>query len=248
MTGTFQIAQVRIAVASLHEEVQRLCAEYRVPEGKCDFAVETAQADIDFEREKSAREDRNAGRSVRLFSDAYLETLAVYRKIAERLPAYDTFLIHGSAISVEGVGYLFAAKSGTGKSTHARLWRELAGDRAVMLNDDKPLVRITSGGAEVWGTPWDGKHRLSANRSAPLRGIAFLEQAEENRIRPLSASESFPLLLQQTYRPVDSAAMAQTLRLLDALTARVPLWRLCCNLELSAARLAYETMSGEAGR
>jgi serine kinase of HPr protein (carbohydrate metabolism regulator) len=61
------------------------------------------------------------------------------------MPYYDTFLFHGSAIAVDGVGYLFTAKSGTGKSTHARLWRELLGARAVMVNDDKPLLRVTEG-------------------------------------------------------------------------------------------------------
>ena len=64
-----------------------------------------------------------------------METLAVYRKMAD----YDTVLLHGSAIAVDDEGYFFTAKSGTGKSTHARLWREMLGDRAVMINDDNRL-------------------------------------------------------------------------------------------------------------
>ena len=84
--------------------------------------------------------------------DDYLETLAVCRKIAERMPEYDTFLFHGSCIAVDGVGYLFTAKSGTGKSTHTRLWRELLDNRATMVNDDKPLIRIADDGLVIYGT------------------------------------------------------------------------------------------------
>lgn len=241
MTGIYRLAGRHIQITSLHASVHALCAGYR-DEGAPDFAVETTKADIEYEREKSAREDERAGIPARRFSDGYLEELAAYRKIAEKAPFYDTLLFHGSVLSVDGAGYLFAAKSGTGKSTHARLWRELLGERAVMVNDDKPLLRVTEGGVTVYGTPWDGKHRLSADLAIPLRGIALLERAAENRIRPITAAEAYPLLLQQSYRPSDAAALSRTLSLLDRLAALVPLWRLGCNMERPAARLAFDTM------
>lgn len=75
-----------------------------------------------------------------------LEETAVYRKIADKMVDYDTFVFHGSVIAVEGQAYLFTAKSGTGKSTHTRLWREMLGDKAVMVNDDKPMLRVTESG------------------------------------------------------------------------------------------------------
>lgn len=117
------------------------------------FHIATTQYDIDFEREKSAREDTKEGIPIRQFSDAYLETLAVYRKIADYLLSCDTLLFHGSVIAVDGEGYLFTAKSGTGKSTHTRLWREYFGERAVIVNDDKPLLHITDSGVTAYGTP-----------------------------------------------------------------------------------------------
>lgn len=129
-----------------------------------------SQSDIDFEREKSAREDIKEGIPIRQFSDAYLETLAVYRKIADILLSCDTLLFHGSVVAVDREGYLFTAKSGTGKSTHTRLWREYFGERAIMVNDDKPLLHITDSGVTAYGTPWDGKHRLSKNIEVPLKG------------------------------------------------------------------------------
>ena len=116
------------------------------------FTIATTQSDIDFEREKSAREDIKEGIPIRHFSDAYLETLAVYRKIADHILSCDTLLFHGSVIAIDGEGYLFTAKSGTGKSTHTRLWREYFGERAVMVNDDKPLLHITDSGVTAYGT------------------------------------------------------------------------------------------------
>ncbi|MBR2716438.1 MAG: hypothetical protein IKD79_01715 [Oscillospiraceae bacterium] len=245
MTELYRFAERRIRITSLHRAVHTLCAAYRAPGGEEDFAVRTGQIDIDLEREQSAREDRREGVPVRHYSDEYLESLAVYRKIAERMPACDTILLHGSAIAADGAGYLFTARSGTGKSTHARLWRELLGDRAVTINDDKPILRAADGGVLVCGTPWDGKHRLSCNRSVPLRGIALLERAAENRIEPISPRAAYPMLLQQVYRPRDSAALQQTLTLLDRLAAAVPLWRLGCNMSPEAARVSYEAMKGE---
>ena len=241
MTGVYHIADKCIEIASIYTKVHELCGPYS-DEGTSDFSVEIQQADIDFEREKSAREDRVEGIPVRRHSDAYLETLAVYRKIAERMPAYDTILFHGSAIAVDGQAYLFTAKSGTGKSTHTRLWRELLGDRAVMVNDDKPMIRVTDDGAVIYGTPWDGKHRLSSNISVPLKAICILERAEENRIEPISAGEAYPMLLQQTYRPADPAALAKTLTLIDRLSRGVKLYRLGCNMDIRAAELSYGTM------
>ena len=244
MTEIYQIAGVRIGVSSLYDEVCWLCADYRA-DGEPDFSVHTSEADIDFERERSAREDKIEGVPVRRFSDGYLETLAVYRKIAEKMPDYDTFLFHGACVAVDGEGYLFAAKSGVGKSTHARLWRELLGDRAVIVNDDKPLIRVTDSGATVYGTPWDGKHRLSSNIAVPLRAICILERAERNSIRPISASEAYPMLLQQAYRPMDASALDKTLRLIDKLTEPVSFWRLGCNMDIEAARIAYDAMKGQ---
>ena len=41
----------------------------------------------------------------------------------------DTLCIHAAVVSCEGKGYLFLGPSGTGKSTHARLWLSSHGDR-----------------------------------------------------------------------------------------------------------------------
>lgn len=241
----YRMAERNIGIESLYERVHARCAAYRT-EDEPDFIVRTTSADIDFERVQSAREDQLEGRRARPCNDEYLEELAVYRQIAERMPAYDTFLFHGSAVAVDGWGYLFAAKSGTGKSTHARLWQALLGDRLTYVNDDKPLIRITPDAALVCGTPYDGKHHLSSDISVPLRAVCCLQRGTENRIRRISAGAAFPRLLQQAYTPRDQEALRRTIGLLQGLTERVQFYELSCNMDPEAAQVAFEAMGGEA--
>ncbi|MBQ9064730.1 MAG: hypothetical protein IJ123_04725 [Blautia sp.] len=234
MTNCYRFADVNIRITYINEAVNLYCKDYRTDE-PADFAVIIEQKDIDYERSRA----EHSG-----FSDAYLETLAVYRKIAERMPQYDACLLHGSAIAVDGAAYIFTAASGTGKSTHARLWRELLGDRAVMINDDKPFIRVHSDGtAAAYGTPWDGKHHLSRNIAAPVRSVCILERSAENHIRQITKEEAFPMLLRQIYRPADPEALSKTLKLIDRLN--VKLYRLGCNMESEAAEISYNTMKEE---
>ena len=237
----YRMAERNILIRSVYPQVHDYCRAYRA-QGEPDFVVAVAQADLDAERRIAAREAETEGLPPRRWTDAYLEELAVYRKIAAALPAFDTILFHGSAVAADGVCYLFTAKSGVGKSTHTRLWRAVLGDRAVMINDDKPLLRIDNTETTVFGTPYDGKHRLSSNTSAPLGAICLLARGETNRIRRVSAANALPDLLRQVFRPTEPEAMRQTLALVDRLAARTPLFRLECNPEPEAARIAYEAM------
>ena len=235
------LAGRKIGISALYESSRDFCKDY-ICSGAADFSLSVSPDDIRFEREKSAREDELEGIPVRNFSDPYLETLAIYRKIAEQMPKYDTFLFHGSVIAVDGIGYLFTAKSGTGKSTHTRFWREEFGSRAFIVNDDKPLLRVTDTNVLAYGTPWDGKHRLSTNTAVPLKAICVLERGTENHIEPLSPRQALPTLFQQSYRTQTPEYMGSLLQLLDKLTVRVPFYRLHCNLDPAAARVAYEGM------
>ena len=237
-----------IRVQSLFPETGDFLKEYHT-EAEPEFDVVTEKEDIEYERRKSEAEDKKEGIPIRYFTDEYLETLAVYRRIAEQMLSYDTILFHGSVIAVDGEGYLFTAKSGTGKSTHTRLWRENFGDRAVMVNDDKPLLRITKDGVIAYGTPWDGKHRLSSNISVPLKGICILERAAENHIIKIDTKEqlrsAYPMIVQQIHRAGNPASVGKTMELIDRLMDAVPIYRLSCNMERSAAKVAYEGMQNE---
>ncbi|MBO4471084.1 MAG: hypothetical protein J5841_04965, partial [Clostridia bacterium] len=188
MTGTYLIGDQMIGISSLYSAVHDYCRDYRAV-GAPVFYVETTPEDLVFERERSEQ----IGEVIPVQSEENrnkeLEILAVYRQIAEQMPFRDTFLFHGSAIAVDGAAYLFTARSGTGKSTHTRLWREMLGDRAVMVNDDKPLIHLTEDGAVVYGTPWNGKHRLGTNAVVPLKAVCILGRGERNSIRGITREE-----------------------------------------------------------
>lgn len=238
---TLKLADVPIAARVLYPETERFCRQYLTAEPAA-LSVAVAGEDVEAERARSAAQDRREGREPYPWPDAYLETLALYRKIAEELISRDVLLVHGSAVAVDGTAYLFTARSGTGKSTHTRLWREYFGSRAVMVNDDKPLLKFTPSGVLACGTPWDGKHRLSGNVMVPLRAVCVLTRDKTNHIEPLTPGEAFPELLRQSYRPESTEGMERVLELLDRLTRRAGLYRLGCNMELKAALVAYQGM------
>lgn len=241
ITRKYKIADKIAEVNSIYEEVHEYCSVYQT-DLPADYSVTTTQADIDFELEESAHEDEIEGIPIRHFSDSYLEELAVYRKTAEKMIDYDTILFHGSVIAVDGVGDLFTAKSDTGKSTHTRLWRDYFGTRAIMVNDDKPLLHIGYSGVLAYGTPYNGKHRLSNNISVPLKAICILTRAADNHIETITKEQAYTMLLQQVYRPADFLKMAETLALVDRLADGVKLYRLGGNMDISAAKIAFEGM------
>ena len=242
-TRNYKIADKVIEVTSMYEKVHSYCCDYETDEA-ADFSVIISQEDIDFETQREIRCAEREGREPLASSDDYREELAVYRKIAEKMPDYDTILFHGSVIAVDGQGFLFTAKSGTGKSTHTRLWREYLGEKAVMVNDDKPLLKITDSGVVAYGTPYNGKHRLGCNMSVPLKAVCILTRGEKNSIVRIDKFEAYAMLLQQVYRPLRTLQMAKTLRLIDELSEKTELYRLACNMDIEAAEVAYNGMKG----
>ena len=243
MTKKYKIAEKMIEITSLYTDIHEYCKDYAA-DGIPDFSVEITPKDIAYEREKTAKEYAYEGKRAPNYSEGVLEETAVYRKIAEQMPLYDTFVFHGSVIAVDGAGYLFTAKSGTGKSTHTRLWREYFGDKAVMINDDKPLLKIADSGVIAYGTPYNGKHHLGCNMSVPLKAICLLTRGEKNSIVRIDKSEAYAMLLQQVYRPQDPLQMAKTLKLVDKLAENVELYKLACNMDIEAAEVAYNAMKG----
>ena len=111
-----------------------------------------------------------------------------------------------------------------------------------MVNDDKPLIRADERGVVVFGTPYNGKHRLGNNISVPIKAVCILERSEKNHIRQITKSEAYATILQQSYRPDNVAALSKTLILIDKMSEQVAFWRLGCNMELEAADISYNTM------
>ena len=237
-----EIAGQAVQVRSLFESTRDYCAQYLTDREAAHF-VDVTREDLAHRQELAFEEARQEGLRPRVFTDPFLERETIQAKIAEALLPEKRLLMHGSAVAVDGVGYLFTAPCRTGKSTHTRLWRELFGNRAVIINDDKPFLRLNGDQVLICGSPWGGKHGLQTNITVPLGGICVLERGSENRISRVQPGEVLPLLLHQGGAPEEECLSGLYEDLVKELSDRVPLWRMCCTKEPEAARVAYMAMS-----
>lgn len=239
---TMEIAGLVVCVKPLFQSTREYCKAFltdKVPE----LFIEVCPADLLAEQVLLDLEAVREGLKLRKFKDPFLERTAIQRCVADELLNRNTIMLHGSTVSVDGRAYLFTAPCGTGKSTHTRLWRELFGERAVMVNDDKPFLKITSAGVIAYGSPWCGKHGLASNVALPLAGICLLNRGSENIICRLGSDCLNPVLLDQVHFPQDVSSHAKVLSLVHTLESIVPLWMMQCNMDPEAARISYSSMS-----
>ncbi len=225
-----KMAEQTFLINNKFEYVKKLCKNYIVNENNDENvpAIEVTKQEI-------IKEDPD-GQGLSL---AYLESLAIYRKICELVSKNETFLFHCSAIAFDGAGVLFTAPSGTGKSTHARLWTEYFKERVKVVNDDKPLIRLKDDGVYVYGTPWCGKHGIETNMSVKIKAVVVIERGKENSIEKLDFEEGYPVLFAQTYRPVSESGMQAFLRFLNRFSESVDMYRLKCNISKEAVTVAH---------
>ena len=239
---TIELAGIPAGIQARFRNTLRFCNDFLVDKAAV-FSISISPEDIEYEQEMFARESIVENLPEREILEVYLERTAVQRKLAEQLFDRGVLVFHGSVVAVDGQGYLFTAKSGTGKSTHTRFWRETFGDRAVMVNDDKPFLRLTETGVLVYGSPWNGKHGLGNNICVPLKAICILERGEANQIRPITGQEAAMMLFQQSNRPLNPRKMPIYMDLIDQLSKKTAFYRMQCTLDPDAARVAYEEMS-----
>lgn len=160
---------------------------------------------------------------------------------------FNGFCLHSSAVSLDNRAVLFSAPCGTGKSTHTRLWTEYFGkERAVIINDDKPAIRLINDVFYVYGTPWSGKNNIHSNIKVPLQAIVFIEQSINNNVETLSSREAVKLLMNQSLRPFSSNndGMSNLLNILDSILKKIPIYRFGCNISMDAVELIYNTVNG----
>lgn len=230
----YKIADLVFEINTIYANSHKFLAPYAYDGDKsAQFVLTTCEQDILDEQQKADSQ----------YPLPYLENLALFRKFCfKALELADALIFHCSAVAVDGQAYLFTAPSGTGKSTHTRLWRELLGEKAVMINDDKPMIRFIDGHFYVYGTPWNGKHKLGENTRAKIKAVCKLERAEHNKIEKCSSQEMLLTVLNQTVMPSDECSMDRLLKIIEKLFDQVGLYKLGCNMQIDAAKLAYEAM------
>lgn len=173
-----------------------------------------------------------------------LEYICYSADFCRKIVDHGRFFIHASAVVYQGEAYLFSAPSGTGKSTHTSFWNQVLPDTYI-LNDDKPVLQPGDDGITVWGTPFAGKTDLYVNTHVPLKGICFLKQGSENRIRKLNEEEGLALLLNNTWRPSDINTMNTLLDMMEQVVSRTGIYEMSCTESEEAALLSFHTMKEE---
>jgi len=181
----------------------------------------------------------------RLVMTGYARKLAIDNSLmvlyALATARHSTVLFHAAVVSCQQQAYMFLGKSGTGKSTHARLWLKHI-DGTELVNDDNPVVRISADGTtRVFGSPWSGKTPCYRNVSYSLGGIVLLSQAPYNKIRSLGGIEAYAALVPSISGKRWDTKIADGLHQTEnALAMTVPTWYLECLPDEQAARICWE--------
>lgn len=226
----YLIAGLRVAMDSFGRTVEQ-ASVYEVPqEGEPDITIRSNPEELHSRCPYLSLED--------------CEYLSSGGSFYTQLLNYNGMVLHSSCVVVDDRAYLFTADCGTGKSTHTKLWLKTFGDRAYILNDDKPALREENGVWYAYGTPWSGKFDISRNVRVPIAGIALLERGDKNEIAPHSGVSAIQFILGQVTRPNSAAYRMRVLDTLDSLMQKVPVWKLKCNIEPEAALVSYNAMSG----
>ncbi len=232
--ANYLLAGLVVDIRNRYPYLEKQCAPFR-----CDDSL-TPLLTLAVTEEELGKEAENADDR---FSPGYVESICIYRKLCLQMPAYKGLFVHSSVIRVGDRGIAFLAPSGTGKTTHTALWQRLLGEKAEVINGDKPIVRFLEDTPVAFGTPWAGKEGLYKKDSVALTDLCFLEQSEENACVPLSPGDALPDMLQQVILPKQAQGAMETLDLLDRLLRACRIWKISCNTELSAAEIAYNTIT-----
>lgn len=208
-----KLAGLVIGIDTVSESACVLCRDY-LYEGKPDLQIQITEADVEreFEKDIKVHKTRNSA-----------ETLALYRKIVEEITQFNTILMHGAVVAVDNKAYLFTAPSGTGKTTHIKLWLESI-EHSYVVNGDKPLIRILDGKVYACGTPWAGNEGMNTNSMVELDSIIIMNRGDKNTMEKLSFGKAYPFLLQQTHIPENAEKAKAVLAILAQLHGKVKTW------------------------
>lgn len=232
----YTIADLNIDIQYSHKYLDFLCKDYLAPDQnvKVDFAVAPIKEDV--EKDRQVLDEAH-------YPTPYLESLSVYRQIARKILDYNGIIFHASVIEMDGKAYAFTAPSGTGKSTHCRLWLKAFPNKARIINGDKPLIRYIDGLLYAYGTPWCGKENYNINTKAPLEAICFLQRGEKNVITEIDKNAALKRIFTQLLLPETPSQSESFFTMLSLICDKVKFYSLECNMDIEAAHVAYDGMT-----
>ncbi len=240
VTSVFPVPQGRERIARLMRRVYESDLERTIVIDEKDdttFVKQTITTSLDY-KHTVIRINPNYGQ--RLPEIEYLATGMVFFDIAV---AEGLLPIHAAAIEHQGSAILFAAPSGTGKSTHAALWRMYC-DNVKIINDDKPLIGMDGEILTVFGTPWSGKDVKNENIYVPLKAIVFLKQSIENRSVELDREAALKHLFRNVYRPRDSHQTEKALEVMTDILLETDVVEFQTDVSEAAFRMIYARLYG----
>lgn len=206
-------------------------AENQDPNGNIDIVIDVTPERVKTAMEEHPELNQNDWEYMLTGSDFYTHLLK-----------FEGILLHSSCVVVDGYAYAFTADSGTGKSTHTQLWLKHFGERAYILNDDKPAIRIINGKVYACGTPWSGKYDYSTPKIVPLAGICLLERNPVNTIKKADTKKAVFSIFSQTVRKLGPNAMERLFDVLENIFSSVPIFELGCNISNDAVLTSYNAM------
>lgn len=229
---TFQIAcgNLIIEIHCIYEYTLKKCAKF-ISFGKIpDIVIEPMSEDYDVFKEK-----------FKSSSAEYAEFMLIFSVLCEKVLKYGGVVVHSSVVAIDNKGYAFLAKSGVGKTTQTLLWKECFKDRAKIINGDKPLITVSDSKVYASGTPWCGKESFSECETIPLNALYFIERADENSAERMSSGETLKKLLNQFLIPHSGLEHTnKALDVADTILKNVPCFKLRCNTDISAVKIAYD--------
>lgn len=225
-----KLADLNVLVNCRYETTKDFCSDYFCEDENFDIFASTTDKEI---ADESALVEGSSLNQA--------EQLCIYRSIAKQLPNFNRFVFHGAAITYKDKGVLFTAPSGTGKTTHIRFWKKVFGDDVLVVNGDKPILKVDEN-VTVYGTPWAGKENYQLNRQAPLKSICVIKRGTDNTVTRLKDEEAVKCLMQQIYLPKDPVALTKTLSLLSTLIKTVPCYVASVDMSDTAAKTTKEAI------
>ena len=146
-------------------------------------------------------------------------------------------VLHSCSVRYRDRAVLFSGSSGTGKSTHARLWEQEFG--VEQLNGDLNVLYVDEAGqARVCGLPWCGTSGISRVYDLPLEAVVLLRQAPRDQVQGLTPDECQLFLMNRLITPSwDAETLSQNVCVAGEIARATSICRLLATRKPSAAHV-----------